>query len=286
MTTEPVILLGGSGFLGGALAGRLAAAGVPAIAAGRSNDAEALRVALGGKAAAAVIDLACPAFPGSPAAEAEAIPALAERHAALAGAVGARRFLFVSSGGAVYGEGDGQPLDEERAPRPISAYGKAKLAAEAIIRAARPDAIILRPSNVYGPGQAPFRGQGLVATAFGAALAGRPLEVAGDGSTVRDYLYVDDFTDGALAALERGETGATYNLGSGEGTNVRALLGLIGDVVAADGLSLDIFEQPVRPVDVACNILDAGRLSAATGWRPRVPLTVGLRASWQWVKGR
>ena len=110
--------------------------------------------------------------------------------------------------------------------------------------------------------------------------------MAGDGSTVRDYLYVEDFVDGVLAAVQRGEAGATYNLGSGEGTSVRTLLDRIGEAVAEDGLGLQIEQRPARPVDVSHNVLDAGRLTDVTGWRARVPLEEGLRATWHWVKNR
>ena len=143
---------------------------------------------------------------------------------------------------------------------------------------------IIRPSNIFGPGQAPFRGQGLVATAFGAALKGQPLNLYGDGTQRRDYLFVDDFCTGLDAVLEHGEIGAAYNLGCGAATSSADLLAAIGAITARDNHPLTINVETARTFDVGANLLDIGRIRDGLGWRPRVGLDDGLERTWQWIR--
>lgn len=303
MTRDSILLIGGAGFLGSALRRTIAARGLRAIVVGRSPGVGVghgerylvnappghLADDLAGERVATVIDLSHAGVPnagldGAVGMLARNLAAQSD-HIALAQALGAPRFVFTSSGGAVYGDSGEGPLTEAAPAHPRSPYGAAKLALERqLLGAGNLDAVVVRPSNVYGPGQLPFRGQGLAATAMANALRGQPQPVFGDGSAVRDYLFVDDFCDALLGVAALGVTGGIYNIGAGEGTSTAALLDRIAAITARDGFPLAIEWQDARPSDVARNTLDCTKLHALTGWAPQTALDNGLAASWAWIR--
>ena len=201
-------------------------------------------------------------------------------------AAGVERLVLLSSGGAVYGQPHELPITEDHPTDPISPYGITKLAVEKYARMFHASdglpVICLRPGNAYGEGQQPFRGQGFVATAAASALLGRPVEVYGRTGSVRDYVHVADICTAVSAALTAGRSGAIYNVGTGVGTSNAAVIDLLGALAAADGVRIDVVNQPPRPFDVSASILDARRLQSDTGWRPEVALEQGLAAAWEW----
>lgn len=302
-----ICLIGGMGFLGTALRRHLRNDGRELIVVGRggnapvmegeryvsADDLPALQAALSAEPSPVIIDLAYSTVPSTsfedPITDFSANLGSVIRHLQLAADVGAGLFLFISSGGTVYGDA-GAAIAETAAKAPLSPYGITKLACEHYAglfhKTHRVPAIVVRPSNVYGPGQWPFRGQGLVATAFGAALTSAPVTVYGDGSQVRDFLYVDDFCSGVAAAVTSGEPGEAYNLGSGTGTSVRELLREIGVITGRDGKLLRVEWREPRPFDVRCNILDSSKLRAVGGWAPATSLCEGLESTWEWMKAQ
>lgn len=294
--SAPILLIGGTGFLGGAFRAYLKALGrevhVVARADWGSGAADRLAATMA-KRRPAIVDFAYATVPSSSFADpvwdfTTNLGAMI-RHLDFARAIGVDRHLFVSSGGTIYGDQGDQPLAEDCAKSPLSPYGITKLASEhyaSLYSRLGVPTMIVRPSNVYGPGQLPFRGQGLVATAFGAALAGIALTLFGDGSQRRDYLYIDDFCAGLDAALAKGEVGEAYNLAAGRGTRADDLLSAIGAISARDGFPLAIAAAGTRPFDVATNLLDVAKIEQATGWRARVGLDDGLERSWRWLKQR
>jgi UDP-glucose 4-epimerase len=303
MTRDAILLIGGTGFLGSGLRRMIAAGRQRAIIIGRlpgitvgpdelylaTAAPDRLAAGLAGESISLVIDLSHASVPNAgldgAAGMLDRNLALQSDHIALARALGARRFIFISSGGAVYGNGGDGPLTEAGPTHPLSPYGATKLALEQQLLGVRAlDAVIVRPSNVYGPGQRACRGQGLVATAMANALRGQPQPVFGDGSAVRDYLYIDDFCDALLGVAARGVAGSIYNIGAGEGTSTAALLERIGAITARDGHPLAILWQDARSTDVDCNILDCNRLHALTGWRPNMALNKGLASNWDWIR--
>jgi UDP-glucose 4-epimerase len=171
---------------------------------------------------------------------------------------------------------------------PLSPYGITKLACERYVylyhRLHRLPAIIVRPSNIYGPRQRPFRGQGIVSTALGAAFQGSPVTVFGDGTHVRDYLYVDDLCDALDAVIAHADAGEIFNIGSGQGLQVIELLRLIERLVHERGRTLALAFEPARPFDVRYNVLDVSRLQAIADWRPRTALDDGLAQTRDWVE--
>jgi UDP-glucose 4-epimerase len=192
----------------------------------------------------------------------------------------AGRFVFVSTGGAIYGEGEGQklPLDESTAIAPMSAYGQSKYAAEGYLalyeRLHGLSGISLRLGNVYGPRQDPLGEAGVIAIFCGKVKnGGRPL-VFGDGTQTRDYIYVGDVVAAALAAAQS-KRGGAVNIGTGEEASVLDLVELLGRLGGVEGFEPEF--APPRAGEVQRISIDASRAEAELDWRPRTSLEDGLR---------
>ena len=190
--------------------------------------------------------------------------------------------VFASSGGTVYGSVDQLPVTESAPTRPISAYGVGKLSIERYLDLYASDfgmrCVSLRVGNAVGEGQ--FRGAGVGAPAkFLAAVgAGLPVHIWGDGSTVRDYVYVDDVVRAFVAAATAHVPSGAYNVGSGQGHSLDDIVALVRDVT---GVEPEVRYEPSRVFDVRSIVLDASRFSGLTGWRAQVPLGDALRLMWQ-----
>jgi UDP-glucose 4-epimerase len=191
---------------------------------------------------------------------------------------GVGRFVFASTGGAVYGEGDGRalPLGEDAECRPDAPYGQSKLAAEGYLSLYRrlhgADAVALRLGNVYGPRQDPHGEAGVVAIFCGALLGGDRPRVFGDGEQTRDYVYAGDVAAAFIAAGERGGPGP-YNVGTGAETSV---LELGSRIAAACGTEFDPELAPARLGEVRRISIDPSLAAAELGWRADVDLDRGL----------
>lgn len=195
-------------------------------------------------------------------------------------AAGTGRIVFVSTGGAIYGEGEGQqlPLDEATAIAPLSAYGQSKYAAEGYLalyeRLYGVSGMALRLGNVYGPRQDPLGEAGVIAIFCGLLRAGERPTVFGDGTQTRDYIYVGDVVAAALAAADSAATGAV-NIGTGREASVLELARMLGRLGGADGFEPEF--APPRAGEVQRISLDASRAEAELGWRPTTSLEDGLR---------
>jgi UDP-glucose 4-epimerase len=187
---------------------------------------------------------------------------------------------FLSSGGTVYGNPLRLPVDEDHPTDPITSYGVMKLASEKYIRMYTSlygvPGRILRCSNVYGEGQPPDRGQGVIAAFLHRALADQPITVFGDGSVVRDYLYAGDLADLVVRLLTLGPQPELANVGSGVGTSLRAIVDL---VEAVSGRAVRVEHRPARAFDIAEIVLDVTRLRRLLPFDP-VPVEVGIRRTW------
>jgi len=192
--------------------------------------------------------------------------------------VGVKKVLFPSSGGTVYGIPQFTPITEEHPTNPISSYGITKLAIEKYLalfhRLYGLDYSILRISNVYGERQPLKNAQGLIPTIIHAALTQQPLHVWGNGSVVRDYVYVVDVATAFLEVLYyEGET-KIFNISSGTGHTVNQIIGMIQTQM--DGYP-EIIYDPADAYDVPVNILDYSRAKQRLGWSPTILLEEGLR---------
>jgi UDP-glucose 4-epimerase len=197
---------------------------------------------------------------------------------------GARKLVFASSGGTVYGEPDSLPVSEDAPLRPASPYGAAKVAGETYVAAfGRLHGIAwtsLRLANVYGPRQDPHGEAGVIAIFGRAMLAGRKTVVFGDGTSSRDYVYVDDVVDAFVRSVVESSDGQIYNVGTGQPTGIRALHSL---VAAATGVADDPTFEPERLGELQHIALNPARLTATTGWTASTELKAGLDRTVAWI---
>ncbi len=201
-------------------------------------------------------------------------------------AASVRRIVFVSSGGAVYGRQDVMPIAESAATDPISAYGINKLMVEKYLQLyaglGGPTAVSLRVANPYGPLQSPFRRQGLVAAISESVLAGKPVEIWGDGQVIRDYLYVEDVAQALLlAALYEGPE-HVFNIGSGIGRSVREVADSICHILGRPAARA--VHKNARRADVMANVLDAGLAARALGWSASTMWADGVLQTAAWIE--
>ena len=196
---------------------------------------------------------------------------------------GTTRFIYVSSGGVVYGEPQVIPTPEGHAKLPLSPYGIGKLAGEqyllyyATIHGLEYAA--LRYSNVYGPRQNPHGEAGVVAIFGNRILSDEPITIFGDGEQERDYVYVGDICDAnwcaATVALPppRDLDARAWNIGTGRGTSVNELADLLMRIAGRD---VERLTAPERPGEVARSVLECSRAAAELGWRAETALEQGL----------
>ncbi len=197
---------------------------------------------------------------------------------------GVRKIVYASTGGALYGEGRQLPATEDHPVNPEAPYGASKHTVEHYLYIWKLlhglDYTVLRYPNVYGPRQNPHGEAGVNAIFIGLMLAGVRPRIFGDGTAVRDYLYVDDVVEGNVLALEQG-SGEMLNLGTGVGTSVndivRELQGILGSREGA-------LYETARPGEVQRIYLDASRAKRVLGWEPRVTFTEGLRRTVEWSR--
>jgi UDP-glucose 4-epimerase len=203
-----------------------------------------------------------------------------------------RRVVFSSTGGAIYGEGEGQelPLSEDAPLAPEAPYGQSKLAGEGYLalyeRLYGLSSVALRLGNVYGPRQDPLGEAGVIAIFCGRLREGERPTVYGDGRQTRDYIYVGDVVRAMLAAAESDARGA-INVGTGIETDVLELVARLGELGAAagggegsDAPGEGAFEPefaPPRTGEVQRIAIDPARAERELGWRPEVGLEQGLR---------
>ncbi|PIW44356.1 MAG: NAD-dependent epimerase [Zetaproteobacteria bacterium CG12_big_fil_rev_8_21_14_0_65_54_13] len=195
-----------------------------------------------------------------------------------------RRILYLSSGGAVYGNPELSPVSESHSLNPISSYGVVKVAIENYLKMYQQlygfEPIILRPSNPYGSRQGHAGVQGLIGTLLARALAGDALEIWGDGSVVRDYMHVTDLARLSVAALESGRCGV-FNAGSGQGHSIHDIIDQIRNVTDEQ---LQVSYSEGRSFDVKEVVLDISHAKAVFGWQPEISLSDGIHEQLKWLK--
>jgi UDP-glucose 4-epimerase len=201
---------------------------------------------------------------------------------------GISRFIFVSSGGTVYGEPQHIPVSEEDPVFPLCSYGITKLAIEKYVqmfsRLYGLHGIVVRLSNPYGRGQLRGTPVGAVAHFLNCVSTGRPIDIWGDGSAIRDYIYIEDVVE-ALEQLITHQSlpPGVYNLGTKTGYSLNDILKEIRDIT---GVLPEVRYLENRPFDVRRIVLNADRLNSLLQWKPRISLQEGLRRMWAFVKER
>jgi UDP-glucose 4-epimerase len=200
---------------------------------------------------------------------------------------GRGRLVLASSGGTIYGCPTTFPTPEDVPLEPISVHGLNAVAMERYAQffADRHslDVLVLRYSNLYGPGQLARRSQGVIAAWGQAIMAGEPVVMFGDGSVRRDFVYVEDAAEATLLVAQNPAAHGAYNVGTGRAFSLREVL----DVVeAAVDRSFVVETREAREIDVPIIELDCSRIRALTGWVPATKLSDGVAASWAWLRER
>lgn len=188
-----------------------------------------------------------------------------------------RKIIFVSSGGTVYGKPQYHPIDENHSTNPLVSYGITKLAIEKYLLMYKHhygiSPIVLRVANPYGARQSIEKAQGAVGVFLHKALHGKPVEIWGDGSTVRDYIYISDVAEAIARAVEYKGNETIFNISTGQGTSLNELVELIEDL-----LDVPVMRSyhPGRPFDVPLSVLSSDLAQKELDWAPRSSMRQGL----------
>jgi UDP-glucose 4-epimerase len=195
-----------------------------------------------------------------------------------------KKFIFASTGGAIYGQPKNLPASEDTHPEPECHYATSKLSFEFYIQLyARLYGLhyaILRFPNVYGPRQRPDGEAGVCSILTGLMLQGKQPTLFGFGEPLRDYVFVGDIARGNVLALENGDN-VIVNLGSGKGTSVRELYDLLAEIT---GYSGEPKLAPLRPGEVERVFITGERARQLLGWSPQVELREGLRQTVEHIR--
>jgi UDP-glucose 4-epimerase len=196
------------------------------------------------------------------------------------------RLVFISSGGTVYGPPEYLPVDERHPTEPQVSYGITKLALEKYLLMYQHlhgiKTTILRVTNPYGQRQRVETAQGAIGVFLSRALKDQTVEIWGDGSVTRDYIYVADVADAFAAALAYEGPKSVFNISSGKGVTLNDLLSRIETTL---GTPVKKEYQPGRPYDVPISVLDNSLASKELDWSPKVSLEQGLKLTAEWMKG-
>jgi UDP-glucose 4-epimerase len=200
---------------------------------------------------------------------------------------GERKIIFLSSGGTVYGLPRTTPIPETHPTEPLCAYGIGKLAIEKYLELYRMlhglDYAVVRLSNPYGEHQRTQGAQGVIPIFMHKALHHEPIEIWGDGSVIRDYVYIGDVVEALTRVMTHQGPERVINVGSGIGTSLNELVQILRDVT---GRAIDCRYVAGRRFDVPASVLDISRARSALGWSPLVPLEEGIRRVYRHRLGR
>ncbi len=195
-----------------------------------------------------------------------------------------KRIIYFSSGGTVYGNPNQVPIPENHSTHPICSYGITKLAIENYLYMFQElygfKPTILRPSNPYGPRQGHYGAQGVIGTFMKQIISHQPINIWGDGSVIRDYIYISDLVDACLAAVNSDVQG-TFNIGSGMGYS---LLDIIKEIEKCTQETAKVKFDPARSFDVKELVLDSNLAKDKFAWSPKYTLPQGVCLHYDWYK--
>ncbi len=195
------------------------------------------------------------------------------------------RLVYLSSGGAVYGNPQAYPIDETHPLHPISSYGIVKVAIERYLFMYQElyglQPVVIRPSNAYGPRQNFVKPQGVIAHFLASALQGEALSIWGRGDVRRDYVYIGDLVDLIGRTVESTQVG-TFNAGAGCDTSILEIVDVLEKLL---GRSLEKRFLEPRSYDVQKVRLDVAAAERTFGWQPTTSLEAGVRLQLESLEG-
>lgn len=197
---------------------------------------------------------------------------------------GVKKIVFPSSGGTIYGEPKTVPIAEDAPTNPGNPYAISKLTIEKYLnyffQYHGMDFLILRYSNPYGERQSPYGNQGIIPIFLNKIRRGEPPTIFGDGSSIRDYIYIQDAVNATLLLSEKNSEDKIFNVGSGRGVTVNDLVSVISEVT---GHQLDPIFVNDTGIYIKKIILDISKIKKTTGWSPETDLSEGIRKTWEWI---
>ena len=195
-----------------------------------------------------------------------------------------RKIVFISSGGTVYGTPKYLPIDESHPCEPQVSYGITKLAIEKYLllyeRMHGIKTVTLRVANPFGKRQRVETAQGAVTAFLHRAISGQPIEVWGDGSVTRDYIYIDDVAEAFAHAVNYNGSKSIFNVSQGLGTSLNELIALIEETL---GYPIERRYLPARNFDVPISVLSNNLARQETGWTPKISLREGIKITAEWM---
>jgi UDP-glucose 4-epimerase len=199
---------------------------------------------------------------------------------------GVGKFIYISSGGAMYGNPDYLPMDEDHPSTPVSPYALSKHTGERYVRVFGQEHGLnwtsLRYANVYGPRQDPWGEAGVISVFCQNLLDGVAPEIHWDGEQTRDFVYVGDCAQANVLALDAGD-GQAYNVGTGVGTSINTLFHTLGEVADRRPSPRS---GPRRPGDARHSYLDCRKIERELGWKAEIGLPEGLARTWDYFEGK
>lgn len=200
---------------------------------------------------------------------------------------GVKRVVYISTGGAVYGEPEYLPCDEKHPINPICPYGASKHTVEHYLFMWKYlyglEYAVLRYPNVFGPRQDPHGEAGVVAIFTGQMLAGKPVTINGDGQQQRDFVYVGDCANANLLVTEHPAADGIYNVGFGKPTDVNEIFAALKNVI---GYPHEAKYGPAKTGETRKIYLDATRIRTQLGWEPTVTLEDGLAKTVEYFRAK
>ena len=199
---------------------------------------------------------------------------------------GARKVIFSSSGGAIYGEQEVFPASETHVTQPLSPYGLSKFCGEQYLsyyqRVGGIQVVNLRYANVYGPRQDPYGEAGVVAIFIQKLLNGEQAIINGNGRQTRDFVFVDDVVEANLSVMGQ-QIGGTYNVGTGKETSINDLFRILVEQI---GSTCKELHGPAKQGEQARSVIDSTKLRHELSWEPRVELPEGLKRTVSYFRER
>ena len=199
-----------------------------------------------------------------------------------------KNFIFISSGGTIYGNSRTYPIKETNLQEPISAYGVGKLSIERYLKMYNHlydfNYVIFRPSNPYGPFQNLYKNQGVISIFLYRALLKEKITIWGDGRIIRDYFYIDDMISALISALNfNSQKQKVFNLGGVKGYSLNDLIEIIEKSL---NTNVKISYEQDRQYDADKIILDSSLAKKHLNWTPRISLEEGVSLTAKWLKNK